>query len=235
MRFLSLRLIAGAFLAATLPLAADAATTTFGPSAYLQHGDTPAGFECDNCEIVIEDFEDNSLDPFITIDNGEILPPNSFSGLMNSVTDSVDGDDGMVDGSGNGGHSWFTGASNAADNQLTISFASDVKGAGLVITDGDNISTTFLLEAFDGMGNSLGLIDTGDIADDFFTGETAEDRFVGFVHDDGMIASMVLTMVGGLGIEIDHVHYKIAAIPEPAAGMMALFGLLGVAGFRRRR
>ena len=237
MRSLSLRLIAGAFLAAVLPLAADAATTTFGPTAYLQHGDTPAGFACDQCDLVVEDFEDSSLDPFITIDNGHILNPNSMSGVTNSVTDSVDGDDGMVDGNGNGGYSWFTGASNSADNQLTISFASPVKSAGFVITDGDNVSSTFLVEAFDAMGTSLGLIDTGDIADNFFTGETAEDRFVGFQDMNGAISSLSLTMVGGIGIEIDHIHYQdfASCIPEPASGMMALFGLLGIAGFRRRR
>lgn len=212
--------------------AANAATTTFGPSAYLQTGDTPAGFFCPECVGWIEDFElDGVPDPFITIDNGMALDPNSFSGLMNSVTDSVDGDDGSVDGQGNGGWSWF-----ADTNSIAISFANTVKNAGLVFTDGDRVSTNIRLEAFDSGGNLLAAIDGGDLADDTFTGETAEDRFMGFNDTDAGIASIVLTMDGGSGIEIDHVHWQEAcAIPEPSTSLMALFAVLGLIGLRKRR
>jgi hypothetical protein len=209
----------------------NAETTTFGPSAYLQTGDTPSGFFCAECVGWIEDFELGTVDPFLTIDNGAILDPNSFSGLMNSVTDSVDGDDGSVDGQGNDGFSYF-----ADSNSISISFARTVKNAGLVFTDGDRISTNIRLEAFDMGGNSLAAIDAGDLADDFFTGETAEDTFLGFQNTDGNIASITLTMTGGSGIEIDHVHWQEAcAIPEPATGALALFAILGVAGLRKRR
>ena len=225
----------GVFALASFSVA-NAATTTYGPSAYFQFGDAPDGFLCNGCVAWVEDFEMGTLDPFLSIDNGDILMPNAFSGVMNSVTDSVDGDDGVVDGWGNGGHSWFTGADNADDNHLTVSFASPVKSAGLVITDGDRLSTTFLVEAFDSMGNSVGLIDTGDIADDFFTGETEEDRFVGFRDMDASITSMTVTMVGGIGIEIDHIYWQeFCAIPEPATELMGLMAVLGLIGFRRRR
>ena len=150
MRSLSLRL-AGVFLMAALPVAASAATTAHGPEAYLKTGDTPAAFICAGCILEIEDFEDNALDSFLTIDNGDILEPNSFSGMMNSVTDSVDGDDGAVDGNGNGGHSWFTGSSNSADRALTITFADPVKAAGLVFTD--DLIGAFFVRVFVDEGN----------------------------------------------------------------------------------
>ena len=216
---------------------ATAGTTTFGPSAYLQTGDTPAGFWCP-CIGWIEDFELNSVDPFLTIDNGEILEPNTFSGLMNSVTDSVDGDNGPVDGLGNSGHSWFTGASNPDDNQVTISFATPVKNAGLVFTDGDSSSTNVKLEAFDSAGNSLAVIDGGDLADDMFTGQTAEDTFLGFQNTDAGIASIQLSINAGIGIEIDHVHWQEACpvvVPEPASYATCFMALVGLAGLRRRR
>lgn len=237
MRTFTLRLFAGTLLLAALPAMASAATTSYGPTAYLQHGDTPAGFACDQCVLTIEDFEDNSLDPFLNIPNGEILPPNAMSGLPSSVTDSVDGDDGSVDGNGNGGYSWFSGASGPDDNVITINFAEDVKSAGLVFTDGDSSSTNIKLEAFDDMGMLLATIDAGDLADGTFTGETAEDRFLGFQDTDGRIASLTLTMDLGLGIEIDHIHYQqySTCIPEPASMGMIMMGMFGLAGLRRRR
>lgn len=210
--------------------AVSAETTTFGPSAYLQTGDTPSGFFCPECVGWIEDFELGTVDPFLTIDNGMILDPNSFSGLMNSVTDSVDGDDGVVDGQGNGGYSYF-----ADSNSISISFARTVKNAGLVFTDGDRVSTNIRLEAFDIGGNLLAAIDGGNLADDTYTGETAEDTFMGFQSSDGDIASITLTMVGGSGVEIDHVHWQEACVPEPSSSLLLAFAVLGILGVRKRR
>ena len=210
---------------------AYSATTTFGPSAYLQTGDTPDGFFCAECVGWIEDFELGAVDSFISIDNGTLLGPNTFSGLMNSVTDSVDGDDGNVDGWGNDGSSWFADSSS-----VTVAFSKNVKNAGLVFTDGDRVSTNIVLEAFDMDGNSLAVINGGDLADDMFTGETAEDRFMGFQDTDARIAKITLSMDTGTGIEIDHIHWQEACVvPEPNAALIAIAGLLGLIGFRRRR
>ena len=89
---------------------AQAGTMSFGPSEYLvgtpTGGDTPAGFfdfSHPDCVGWIEDFEMGTADPFLSFSDGEILPPFSFSGAMGSVTDSVDGDMGPVDGNGNSG------------------------------------------------------------------------------------------------------------------------------------
>ena len=233
MRTLSLRLLVGAVLVGALPTAANAATTTFGPTVYLQTGDTPAGFVCTICsdDLHIEDFEDNMLDPFLTVSPGEILPPNGESGIK-GITDSVDGDDGSVDGNGNAGYSWY------AENKtsITVTFGSSVTSAGLVFTDGDNRSANISLEAFDMNGVSLGIINAGDLADDVFTGETAEDRFLGFRNEAGKIASITLVMDAGVGIEIDHIQWQnCQCIPEPASLGMGLVGVLGLAGLRRRR
>lgn len=232
MRSLLTRLVLGVLTLGILPIAANAATTHFGPTAYLKTGDTPAGFACPECVLSIEDFEDNSLDPFLTIDHGQILPPNFVSG-MGPSTDSVDGDDGSVDGSGLDGYSYFSG--NRRD--LTITFDSHVKSAGLVFTDGDSASSNIVLEAFDGNGGSLGVINAGDLADGVFTGQTAEDRFLGFQDMDGSIASIKISMDAGSGIEIDHIHWQDLAscVPEPTSAGLALMAFGGLFGVRRRR
>ena len=222
----------------TFAVAAHAGTVQFGPTPYLEDnrpaiGDTPVDFfdfSHPDCVGWIEDFE-MGIDPFLTFDAGEILGPNSTSGLPDSVTDSVDGDDGVVDGNGNGGHSYYV----EGGNSLTITFGDTVRAAGLVFTDGDNQSTNIALEAFDPDGNSLGIINAGDLADLTYTGETAEDRFLGFTDDMIGIGSIMITMEGGQGLEIDHVHWQTECVPEPAAQLMSIFALLGLVGLRRRR
>lgn len=232
MRSLSLRLFAGVLLMSVLPLAANAGTTTFGPTPYLQFGDTPADFFCTACASHIEDFEDGMLDGFLSINNGMIFPPNGTTGTSNPSTDSVDGDDGAVDGIGLEGYSWFSG--NGATS-IEVSFANDVKAAGLVFTDGDSDSSNVLLEALDMSGNVLALINAGDLADDSFFGETEEDRFLGFTDMDAAISSIRISIDAGSGIEIDHIHWQEAcAVPEPSTSFLALFGVLGFWGYRRR-
>lgn len=233
MRSLSMRLFAGVLLASVCPFAANAATTTFGPTAYLQHGDTPADFICDDCPLYIEDFEDGMLSDFLSIDNGMIFPPNGTTGTGQPSTDSVDGDDGSVDGFGLEAYSWFSG--DVASIEIT--FAEAVKSAGLVFTDGDKLSSTVLLEALDMHGNVIETIDAGDLADDSFFGETEEDRFLGFSNAEGVITGLRISIDAGSGIEIDHIQWQshLECIPEPAANVMALFAIMGLYGFRRKR
>lgn len=234
MRSLFARLCLGAFMMGVLPLVANAGTTSFGPTAYLEAGDTPSGFYCTTCSdpLHIEDFEDGMLDAFLTIDNGDVFMPFGTTGTDEPITDSVDGDDGSVDGSGLAGYSWYTGSVR----NVTITFASTVTSAGLVFTDGDLLSTNVALEAFDTNGVSLGVIDAGDLADGTYTGETAEDAFLGFHDMDGAISYITLSIDAGSGIELDHIQWQdCACVPEPATAMMAVFGLLGLCGWRRRR
>lgn len=208
---------------------AHAAAIAFHPATpYVQTGDASSLFDSE-WAVHIEDFEDNSIDPFLDI-SGNILPPFFGTGADN-LTDSIDGDDGTLDGNGNAGYSLFN-----SNRSITITFESPVTNAGLVWTDGDPNSAGVTLEAFDDEGMSLGIKDYMDLADDSFTGETAEDRFIGATDMSGIKSLIVSNLPDGNGIEIDHVHWQdcSVAIPEPAAFAMLLFGLLGIGGFRRR-
>lgn len=227
MRRLSVRAVGCALLLGMLPAAVHAAATPFPPTAYLQESDVPAGFYNSICPHFVEDFEDMVLDDFLTITPGRIIGPTFSSG--NATTDSVDADDGTIDGLGVLGHSWFAQGARS----ITVAFDGLVTSAGLVFTDGDINSTNVSLEAFNG-ATSLGIINGGDLADGSNNGETPEDRFMGFLDQSG-ITSIKLTVTGGSGIEIDHVQWQNCVIPEPATMGTALLGLLGIVGWRRRR
>jgi len=215
------------------PVAVNASAIRFGPTPYLELGDTPTGFFDGSFPFHIEDFEDEVTDPFLTIIPGDTLPPNSSSGDPGVSTDSVDGDDGVVDGDGTDGWSFFA----AGTKTTTVTFGSSVTSAGLVFTDGASPSTNVMLEAFNG-AMSLGVINAGDLADDFFDGTTGfgsqedEDNFLGFLDLDG-ITSLKISIDAGIGIEIDHIHWQ--NVPEPASLGSALMGLIGLVGLRRRR
>ncbi|MFN2377062.1 MAG: hypothetical protein ABR538_11025, partial [Candidatus Binatia bacterium] len=72
----------------------------FGPEPYLSNEDS--FFEFGSFGFCIEDFENGKLDVPGVTGNSTIIGP---SGL----TDSVDSDDMVLDGSGTGGHSYFNG------------------------------------------------------------------------------------------------------------------------------
>lgn len=208
-------------------------TTLFGPTAYLSSADVPAGFVCelcDDCVHIIEDFEDDSLDHGITISgfDASIIGPD-FSTGVDKLTDSVDSDDGSIDGVGNEAYSFFS-----PGNTLTITFASPVKSAGLVWTDGD-IGTVTTFKAFGLDGTSLGSIGPNALSDSSFQGTTAEDRFFGAMDPNG-VSYITVTNVGGTGIEIDHVQFSdCECVPEPSGLFLLIFGVLGLIGALRRR
>lgn len=185
----------------------------FGPTEYLQATDLPDGF-CEECQL--EDFEDNQVDSFLAFDCGEILGPNVVDPRIPGVqiTDSVDGDDGTVDGNGNGGHSYF-----CVDpaTSVTVRFDGPVAAAGGVWTDGDR-GVSIQIEAFDINGNSLAISEPEQVADASYFGETAEDRFLGVRSNAGISSITIRTLGSGAGIEIDHVRWdsaELVAMPEP--------------------
>ena len=185
----------------------------FGPSEYLSEADVPDDFlpaisaHCSACEASVETFEDGTLDFGLTISEGEIIGPGFSSGL-DDLTDSVDGDDGEIDGTGqsNGkGYSYFS-----ETNVVTVTFPDIQQSAGIVWTDGDTRLTNVIFEAFDENGDSLGTVHGGDLADNSFMGTTAEDRFFGASYGDGEstgISAIQVTNIGGIGIEIDHITF----------------------------
>jgi hypothetical protein len=178
----------------------------------------------------LEDFEDGLLNtPGVTASAGiatKILYAAAY-------VDSVDGDDGSIDGNGNGGNSWFS--SNGAAG-ITFTFNPLVLGslptqAGIVWTDGLNPVT---VDFYDGVGTFLGGVTAYGIADGSFMGGTAEDRFFGMEYSGG-IGSMFISSGPGAGIEVDHLQYGgPLAVPSPGALLLAGIGA-GVIGWMRRR
>jgi hypothetical protein len=122
------------------------------------------------------------------------------------ITDSVDSDDGSIDGSGTGGWSFFSGSGATG---ITFTFDDTALGgfpthAGIAWTDA-GVGSSARFEAFDALGASLGVIQTGALADGTFGGTTAEDRFFGAVHPAGISAVHISNTSGG--IEVDHLQY----------------------------
>jgi hypothetical protein len=126
---------------------ASAAAIFWGLTPYLSLGDIPVGFYAGGLPAGLEDFEDGDLDFGILASAGAVIPP-GFPGLI----DSVDGDDGVIDGSGLAGHSWFFGTGSTG---VTFTFTGPLPtAAGIVWTDGAG-ATTF--EAFGPGMVSLGI------------------------------------------------------------------------------
>jgi hypothetical protein len=208
-----------AILAFSAAAGAALAQTFVGPTPYLQASDSPwAGLSFDYFHL--DDFEDQALNtPGATMTAGIITSTSFGAGLI----DSVDGDDGSIDGIGAGESIFLNGV-------IRIEFDEAVLGAlpthaGIVWTDG-NIGGVF--EAFDRNGVSLGTV-SGTHATGGFNRQTDEDRFYGVEFLGGISA---ITIASGSGaVEADHLQY--GAVPEP--GIMAAVGLGAAALLRRRR
>jgi hypothetical protein len=192
-----------------------AAAGPVGPTPYLQTSDSPfSAFTFDY--YYLEDFEDNLFNvPGVTKTISDIIGP----GL---AADSVDADDGSIDGSGNGGRSLFV-----AGAALTFTFNPEALGelpthAGIVRTDGGSIATGahILFEAFGPGMISLGSITTA-FGDGNPNGATAEDRFFGWSDSNGILAIRIPSGV----FEVDHLQFG-ASVPEPST--MELFGAFGL-------
>ncbi len=197
------RLVATAFAGVLLLFGSSRAfgqPSFLGPTPYLSRADSPFLADINAGRVYLETFECGVLTvPGVTLSTGTIIPP-GFEGAI----DSVDGDDGAIDGSGLNGHSLFSGDGATG---FTFTFNQGTLGAlptrvGIVWTDGGG-TTTF--EAFDSMGVSLGTLGPVAIADSSNSGETAEDRFFGVVFAGGISAIKISNTSGG--IEVDHLQY----------------------------
>ena len=181
--------VVSAFAALGFALPACAAEF-FGPTPYLSAADTPPGFASGTMHI--EDCEDGTIDPRLLVLTATIFPPGG-------ITDSVDADDGAIDGSGTAGYSLF------GFPPFEVEFMPPLPtSAGLVWTDGGT-PTEVTFEAFGADGQSLGSIGPFPIGDDNNSGGTAEDRFFGVREDAGILRLRVMHTSGG--IEIDHVQF----------------------------
>ena len=226
-------------IGASLALAGPVNAALLGPTPYLQQSDSPFfPFTTPSpwTYFYLEDFEDHALNtPGVTSTTAGSGVTSVIFGP--SIHDSVDADDGAIDGSGLAGDSFFCQCGVAS-----FSFSAGALGAlpnavGIVWTDGGNPIT---FEAFDQNGLSLGTV-AGNNADGSVNGETAEDRFFGATNSGGI--SSIRISNPGAGIEVDHLQYGLRGdlpppppgLPEPATLALTAMGLAGLGWLRRRR
>jgi hypothetical protein len=191
---------------------------------YAVAGDSPfagLGFSY----FYLENFEDHLFNvPGVLANSGGV----ASVVFGPTIHDSIDLDDGALDGSGLQGDDYFS-ASGATG--ITFTFDAAVLGAlpthaGIVWTDGEG-ATSF--EAFDNNGVSLGTIGPVGIADGSVAGTTTDDRFFGAVNANG-ISAIRISNNGG-GIEVDHLQYGL--VPEADSSLILCAGLLGLWALRR--
>ena len=208
-----MRIVLAAAAILLLPRTARA-QTMLGPSPYLSSLDSPLDM---SGNFQLEDFEDGLLNVSgVSSSAAAIVNPGA-------ITDSVDADDGVIDGFGTAGHSWFTGSGTTG---ITFTFSAAPGGlptqVGVVWTDGGGIAdVTFT--ARDQNGALLGTLFVANQGDGIFTGATAEDRFFGVVYAGG-IGSIKVVSNGG-GLEVDHLQF---GTPGPWANLG--FGKAGPGG-----
>ncbi|MEM8985285.1 MAG: MYXO-CTERM sorting domain-containing protein [Pseudomonadota bacterium] len=226
-------LVAAAACVAMISTASAAVFT--GPTAYKSFDDSPFA-SLTFSYFYLEDFEDGAFNT-----QGARPSDGWATTIPSGFVDSVDADDGAIDGSGSGGTSYF---SQFAQDTLTIFFDSEAPGglpthAGLVWTDVNGAApNTVIFSAIGADGSDLGSIGPTEVGDNAIRGETDEDRFFG-VSDLGGILSITIFMPNRNNWEIDHVQYGVAAangatpIPVPAALPLFLAGLGGLLFARR--
>lgn len=202
-------------LVTTTPSYAD--LMFLGPSTYVSAADSP--FSGLNFEYFhLEDFEDLELNtPGVARSGGTIGEE------ARAYRDSVDGDDGAIDGLGTEGESLFVDRdrslwgwlpwSDADATGITFIFDPDTLGAfpshvGVVWTDAEAPkATSVFLEAFGPTGISLGTFGPHSIGDNTTQGTVPEDHFLGVIHLDGISAIRIFQHADQM--EVDHLQYGI--------------------------
>jgi hypothetical protein len=213
--------------AALVPLVLAAAAgivradaTPVGPQPYLSAADSPFNSVQFSWFVRLTGETGAVSAPGVSILNAGGTPATVAD--PSSITDSVDGDDGHIDGSGGGGHSYF-----ACPSFIDVRFNAAVLGslpthAGLVWTDGAN---GVVVNAYGPGGQLVGTM-TGGSSDGSYSAGTAEDRFYGFVYAPG-ISRITMSDSNGC-IEVDHIQGGHAG-PAPC-GPADIGGTGGVAG-----
>jgi hypothetical protein len=129
------------------------------------------------------------------------------SAFGTSLIDSIDGDDGVVDGkcekSGGNCNSGF------ANGTIDFTFDAATLGAlpthvGIAWTDGSS-GCDAVFEAYDATDTLIGTKTATGVGDGSNTGTVDEDRYFAVVHSAGVKKIVVKSSAGG--VEVDHLHY----------------------------
>jgi len=177
-------------------------------------------------EFYLEDFEDLLLNtPGVSISPGRDLgiPMNlrPFKYPESQFIDSVDEDDGQIDGNGSFGASLADGLNSRGGSAQGVRFTFDANilgylptHAGIVWTEG-NISDSIIFEAFGPEGESLGTFSTKTSFDRDFSGDAEDDIFLGIINPSGISAIVTYAAtLGGESFEVDHLQYGFSAEVE---------------------
>jgi len=193
--------------------AADAATDADGGKVlppgladaipYTSRADSPFNGVAFPSYFHFEDWEDGLVNtPGVTPSSTQL---GSAFGV--SLIDSVDGDDGAVDGK----CEKVAGTCNSGFAGGTIDFTFDaaVLGAlpthvGIAWTDGST-GCDAIFEAYDAADVLIGSKTAAAVGDSSNLGTVAEDRFFSVVHAAGVKRIVVKSSAGG--VEVDHLQY----------------------------
>ena len=230
--------------------AARAETIFLGPTPYLSAADSPFDLSGLGTTFYLEDFEDPeplSNQVFRTPGIRETFgaQPWGPSSPPFIQTDSVDADDGVIDGDGSQGRSlpgqplFISGSTIGLG--IRLEFDEAVLGGlpsavGFTLTD-TGTGGLFSYEPFNRSAQSLGRVELSVPGDGDIHGATAEDRFFGVTDPHG-IGSMIITLRGPLEqlvqLEIDHVQYG-NIVPEPSGLFLFVAGLVVILAVRAVR
>ncbi|MDP1661994.1 MAG: GC-type dockerin domain-anchored protein [Phycisphaerales bacterium] len=189
--FPGLGIACAALLLAAAP--ATAQVTSLGPSPYLSGADSPFNATAFSWFVRLTAEPGAQSAPGFNLNGLQIVGPGG-------ITDSVDGDDGFIDGNGSNGRSYFT-----CPSFVDIRFDAAVLGslpshAGLVWTDGAN---GVVVRGYGPADELLGTI-TGNSSDGNFNSGTGEDRFYAFISPGGI--SRITMSDQNNCIEVDHIQ-----------------------------
>ena len=205
----------------------QAEVTFLGPTPYFSAEDSLFDLSGLGETFFLEDFEDGELNTPGIFDPAA-PDVSSFVASPGLMTDSVDADDGVMDGLGQNGHSLVSarGLVQPIDPPISTSYIwlqfneQTLRGwptaFGFAWTDGGQPSLV-TLRIFDTELNEIARAEFDGIGDSMQTGETEEDRFIGVFSDEPIVGVVISSRHRGqtARFEIDHVQYG-RFIPEPS-------------------
>ena len=231
--------------------AASAATILLSPRPYLSRADSPFPVDGSNPQFFLEDFEDGELNT-PGISQYDYFPPELGGIFLGKVVGpgpnahSVDGDDGLIDGSGTTGRGFQSGLHLAVPtipemNEFHVAFdftyeidAPLPNAFGFVWTAGPPSSelqlsiTTSSGSTTQFTGLTLGNEDDPKSANDRFFGVRSAEP----IQSVRIVGKLTGNLVGFGSITIDHVQY--GTIPEPQTVPLLCSGALSLALAKRR-